>query len=777
MRVVHICQRDDPDIGGSLRVAEALVHEQRGSGVDAWMLFLYGPPAHVARGLGENVFCLGLKSSRQAGMGIIMLRRAIKHIAPDLIHSHDGILWPRLVFMQLRIPLVMHAHLPVTRAMHPLAWTLIKKTTDTLIGISEPTIKTWVEAGYPTDKIHYVQNGIDLNRFNMADRHVKMDVRRKLGLPGDKKILLWVGRLHRSMKGAERVEKIGTMLPDDTVLVVVGNGPEYEGILERNSTLLDAGKMILVGSTHSPQDYYKAADAFLFTSHHEPFGLVILEAVASGLPILAFPVDGGGGAIDLLREFGAFQIGDDATRRDVENSLNLIFSKNDPTGNNHKEEIAKYSWELKSRQIVHVYRMVASGLEEIREGAPRVLVCQHGARHRYAIPRMLNNAGMLNVFYTDSSEESMIGRTVKLLGRSAPASWKRFSRWDLQGVPSWKIHSSDYSYFFELTQKARLIRKTGIQLFNQRHRMLSSRMKKWGLCGSNIVYSMYHEDLDFIQWAKEQGALSVIDVFISPITDRIMEQEANAFPDWADKADDEVVSFEQDLWDRTATLADILVCPSEWVADGVCAVSPSVANKIRVVPYGCSIEYQGRVNEPVQGRVLFAGRDPLRKGLHYLAQAATRLKGIIPNLDVRIAGNMPANVVEDPICKDLVFLGALGSDQMKNEYLSADVLVLPALSEGFAGVVAEAIGAGCPVIVTKEAGSPIQHEREGLVVPSKDIDALVEAIQRMVQDRNFRSDCSENCLDQRPFYSEPQWQKRLAAVLEELQEGHSAKGG
>jgi glycosyltransferase involved in cell wall biosynthesis len=143
----------------------------------------------------------------------------------------------------------------------------------------------------------------------------------------------------------------------------------------------------------------------------------------------------------------------------------------------------------------------------------------------------------------------------------------------------------------------------------------------------------------------------------------------------------------------------------------------------------------------------------------------------MPELEVRVAGAMPAVVQNHPVCKDLNFLGQLGVVQMENEFLSADVLVLPALSEGFAGVVAEAIGAGCPVIVTKEAGSPIVHGREGLIVPSRDAGALAEAMQRIVTDRPLREHCAAECLKQIPYYDEAKWRERLVDVLQEEIDG------
>lgn len=396
---------------------------------------------------------------------------------------------------------------------------------------------------------------------------------------------------------------------------------------------------------------------------------------------------------------------------------------------------------------------------------PQVLVCQHGARHRYAIPRMLEEAGMLAKLYTDSSSASLMGHVSSVLGSAAPVSMRNLTGRRINGVPAGKVFSTDKQYVREAFQKITGSLPMGIYLYRQRHQILSAEMISRGLCGAEIVYSMYHENLDFIRWARRQGARSVVDVFINPETTGIMQSEAKHFPCWGHYTDQGEVDFENQLWRETAELADVLLCPSEWVAEGVRRFSPDAESKIRIVPYGCSIDYQGRVNKPVKGRVLFAGGDALRKGLHYLGEASSMLKNRIPELDVRIAGSLPESVVQHPVCSDLNFLGKLSSDQMKEEYLHADVFVLPSLSEGFAGVVAEAIGAGCPVIVSKEAGSPIVHEREGLIAPSRDVKSFADAIERLVTDRTLRSVCSAHCLKQISFYSEEQWQKRLIVAL------------
>lgn len=293
-------------------------------------------------------------------------------------------------------------------------------------------------------------------------------------------------------------------------------------------------------------------------------------------------------------------------------------------------------------------------------------------------------------------------------------------------------------------------------------------MQKWGLQGANAVYSMYYENLDFVRWAKSKGCKSIVDVYVSPLTDEIMQNHQSCFDQDLGFYDPSSVKLKLEMWHEVAELADLLVCPSEWVAEGVRRLSPAHAHKTRIVPYGCSINYEGRVNQPIQGRVLFAGSDVIRKGIENLAEAATLLKSSNPEIEVRVAGTVPESVVKHPVSKDLVFLGRLEPTQMKEAFLDADVFVLPSLSEGYAGVVAEAVGAGCPVVVTKESGSLIRHECEGLITPSQNSQALAEALSRMVNDRELRARCADNCLKSLEVYTLETWKQGLTSAIGEL---------
>lgn len=358
MKILHICQRDDPDTGGALRVGEALVRAQLDAAEEAWVLFLYGPPAQMAKSFEPNVACLELDSSRQALHGMRKLKQAIEQINPDIIHSHDGILWPRLTYLKRKVPVVTHAHSPpgeMKKMKDRLGWPLTQMTTDCLIGVSQHTIDTWLDHGYASGQVHLIPNGVDFNRFRPLPGEQRDRLRRDLGLPVERRLMLWIGRLHKGTKGTDRAERVAANLPEDTTLVVVGQGPEYAGMCERCREMIADGRMIMVGSSPHPEEYYKVADQFLFTSYQDAFGLVILEAVACELPVVAFEVTEGGGAVELLKDFNAVKLEDGFNSDDLMQAIENGDELQKSAAARREKAMCDYAWSALSHKTVAVY--------------------------------------------------------------------------------------------------------------------------------------------------------------------------------------------------------------------------------------------------------------------------------------------------------------------------------------------------------------------------------------------------------------------------------------
>lgn len=355
MRVAHICQSADPNVGGSLTVARALVNAQRNQGIDARLVFLYRSDysSAVASHREHEIFCQVDRRSRWL-RGISILRRKLEKINPDIIHHHDGILWPRLATAGLGRPLMTHAHLgrPQVSRYSGAYWIhrYIAAHTDCLLAISAWVRESWVKGGFPRERTRLIPNGVDCAHFYPRTIEVRRSARIRLGLPVDQKLLLWVGRLDRETKGLDRLVATARALPAGIQLIIAGNGPARNWLgAELEASNLVCPPLVL-GKLDDPAELFGVADAFLLTSKVEPFGLVLLEAAASGLPIFAFECVGG--AMNLLHELGALVV-TDVAMYDFFPALAAIHSNVDPA---LIERICQeYSWAAVARATSAVY--------------------------------------------------------------------------------------------------------------------------------------------------------------------------------------------------------------------------------------------------------------------------------------------------------------------------------------------------------------------------------------------------------------------------------------
>jgi D-inositol-3-phosphate glycosyltransferase len=145
------------------------------------------------------------------------------------------------------------------------------------------------------ERIHTVPCGVDLGLFQPRDREA---CRRTLGLPANTPVLLWVGRLEK-LKGVDiLVDALAQLEVPDALLLIAG-GDERAEVLkaELMAQAARAGvarQVRFVGSVphHQLPDYYSAADVVVVPSYYESFGLVAVEAMACGTPVVASRVGG-----------------------------------------------------------------------------------------------------------------------------------------------------------------------------------------------------------------------------------------------------------------------------------------------------------------------------------------------------------------------------------------------------------------------------------------------------------------------------------------------------
>lgn len=211
--------------------------------------------------------------------------------------------------------------------------------------------------GAPLEKIDIVPCGVNLNLFFPQS---KTAARKKLELDPTDIILLYVGRFE-AVKGLNTLLEAMTHLKEHRRirLVIVGgdgdNTPEYQTMEQTTRRLAIDQKVMFVGridQNHLPP-YYSAADALVVPSHSESFGMVGLEALACGRPVVSTPV----GAVDsLIRRTQAGCIVPDSSPRSLADGILTIISDHTiPAAEDIRQAILEYSWSNVASAVIAEY--------------------------------------------------------------------------------------------------------------------------------------------------------------------------------------------------------------------------------------------------------------------------------------------------------------------------------------------------------------------------------------------------------------------------------------
>ncbi|WMD08837.1 glycosyltransferase [Streptomyces sp. FXY-T5] len=263
-------------------------------------------PGSVAAGLaadGVRVLDLGMAGNRDLA-ALPRLVRIIRSGGYQLVHTHlyRACLYGRIAARLAGVRAVVATEHSLgdsqmegrplnagVRALY-LAGERLGRTTVAVSPTVAERLKRW---GVPGPRIEVVPNGIDVARFRFdpARRH---DTRRRLGLPDDAYVIGAVGRLAPGKRFGALIRALA-QLPDDHRLLLVGGGPE-EDVLRRTARAAGvADRVLFTGERPCVPDGTPgpdlpslacAMDVLASPSPEEAFGLAIVEALASGLPVL-----------------------------------------------------------------------------------------------------------------------------------------------------------------------------------------------------------------------------------------------------------------------------------------------------------------------------------------------------------------------------------------------------------------------------------------------------------------------------------------------------------
>jgi len=400
-----------------------------------------------------------------------------------------------------------------------------------------------------------------------------------------------------------------------------------------------------------------------------------------------------------------------------------------------------------------------------------IAVAQLGARMHYAVPRILDAAGMLERLYTDFAANKNVWRVLKALDWSNGLLARMAAR-NPEGVAAERIcHWPRFAFEYNLRQRraASPAELTMVHLWAGRE--FCRRIIRHGLGNAAGVYTFNSAGLELLEYAKARGIICVVEQTIAPaeIEDRLMAEEHDAFPGWEERREPNPYRAEFAARERAEWgCADLILCGSEFVRDGIrhCG-GPTV--RCRVVPYGFAPPWQPklRTGRDREIRVLAAGAVGLRKGAPYLFRAAQLTRGIA---QFRWVG--PVRLHEDAAaqmrtCVELV--GGRPRPEMAEQYDWADAFLLPSICEGSATVCYEALSSGLPVITTPNAGSVVRDGVDGFIVPTRDAESIAEKLEILARNRDLLAWMSANAVARSHEFSLEKYAERLIVAISAAQ--------
>ena len=223
--------------------------------------------------------------------------------------------------------------------------------TQAVVAVSHKVGKDLLEIGVPPESIRVIGNGVDLEEFAPGDCD-----RQIWNLPQEVPLALFAGDIRIQRKNLDTVLHALVKVPDLHLAVAgITEGSPY---LELAASLDLAKRVHFLGHRRDVPQLMKAVDFLVFPSRYEPFGLVVIEAMATGIPVITASSTG---AADLVKPEAGIVISDSDDVEAASEALQLLTSN--PELRNKMGQAARaiaeqHSWKSMAKHYVDLFEEI-----------------------------------------------------------------------------------------------------------------------------------------------------------------------------------------------------------------------------------------------------------------------------------------------------------------------------------------------------------------------------------------------------------------------------------
>lgn len=297
---MHVCLLGQypPHIGGVSSHTYLLSQELEKRGDKVYVLTYPHPDVKDLDGVKvETAFAPNIKGLRGLFFLITSTFKLISMVRKyniHLIHSHF-ILPPGLIgvfvgkIMGKKTAVTAHGSDLLIQADNPILRTLVKfvlNNADYVLVVNNVLKRRAFDLGVNQEKVDITPNAVDTVKFNPQNKNLPFDIE----ISHNKPFLLFVGNLV-FQKGVEYLLEAKKLMKCDAELMIVGDGPLRQE-LEKKVAEEEISDVIFIGARRDVDKIMPSADLFVLPSVSEGFPITILEALASGLPVVATDVGG-----------------------------------------------------------------------------------------------------------------------------------------------------------------------------------------------------------------------------------------------------------------------------------------------------------------------------------------------------------------------------------------------------------------------------------------------------------------------------------------------------